>query len=153
MKRVVVTGIGLISPLGIGTRATWENLLSGQCAIGPIKAFDGSRFACSLAGEVPPYKIGDHVPKSYRKATKVMARDIELAVIAADDAMKDAGLQTKAYVDSRVKYYETHIGDLITDLAENDGECVVDRLQWLLINDKQFRQNVREFARLTREKY
>lgn len=62
-------------------------------------------------------------------------------------------IQTAAYVDSRVKYYESNIGDLITDLAENDCDCVVDRLQWLLKNDKQFRQNVREFARLTREKY
>ena len=61
--------------------------------------------------------------------------------------------QTKAYVDSRLEYYERNIGDLITDLAENDCDCVVDRLQWLLINDKQFRQNVRDFARLTREKY
>ena len=61
--------------------------------------------------------------------------------------------QTAAYVDSRVKYYESNIGDLICDLAENDCDCVVDRLQWLLKNDKQFRQNVREFARLTREKY
>ena len=47
-----------------------------------------------------PYKIGDYVPKSYRKATKVMARDIELAVVAADDAFKDAGLQSRAYTDS-----------------------------------------------------
>ena len=61
--------------------------------------------------------------------------------------------QVAAYVDSRLEYYERNIGDLITDLAENDCDCVVDRLQWLLINDKQFRQNVREFARLTREKY
>ena len=62
-------------------------------------------------------------------------------------------IQTAAYVDSRLEYYERNIGDLITDLAENDCDCVVDRLQWLLINDKQFRQNVRDFARLTREKY
>lgn len=61
--------------------------------------------------------------------------------------------QVAAYLDSRLEYYESNIGDLITDLAENDCDCVVDRLQWLLINDKQFRQNVREFARLTREKY
>jgi 3-oxoacyl-[acyl-carrier-protein] synthase II len=99
MKRVVVTGIGLVSPLGIGTAATWEALLSGRVAIGPMRQFDGTGFACALAGEVPEYKISEHVPKSYRKATKVMARDIELAVIAADDAMKDAGLKTKAYVD------------------------------------------------------
>ncbi len=99
MKRVVVTGIGLVSPLGIGTRATWEALLAGKVALAPVKAFDATGFVCSIAGEVPAYKISDHVPKSYRKATKVMARDIELAVIAADDAMKDAGLQTRAYVD------------------------------------------------------
>ena len=61
--------------------------------------------------------------------------------------------QVAAYLDSRLEYYESNIGDLITDLAENDCDCVVDRLQWLLINDKKFRQNVREFARLTREKY
>jgi 3-oxoacyl-[acyl-carrier-protein] synthase II len=100
MKRVVVTGIGLVSPLGIGTKATWDNLLAGKSGIDTIKQFDASGFTCSIAGEVPAYKIGDHVPKSYRKATKVMARDIELAVIAADDAMKDAGLQTKAYTDN-----------------------------------------------------
>ena len=100
MKRVVVTGIGLVSPLGIGTKATWESLLAGTVAVQPIKRFDASGFGCSIAGEVPAYKIGDHVPKSYRKATKVMARDIELAVIAADDAIKDAGLQTKAYTDA-----------------------------------------------------
>jgi 3-oxoacyl-[acyl-carrier-protein] synthase II len=99
MKRVVVTGIGLVSPLGIGQVATWENLLAGKSGIAPIRRYDATGFHCSIAGEVPEYKISDHVPKSYRKATKVMARDIELAVIAADDAMKDAGLQTKAYAD------------------------------------------------------
>ena len=71
----------------------------------------------------------------------------------ADQLARIDDIQASAYVDSRVEYYETHIGDLICDLAENDCDCVVDRLQWLLKNDKQFRQNVREFARLTREKY
>ena len=48
---------------------------------------------CQLAGEVSPYKVGDYVPKSYRKATKVMARDIELAMVAADHAFKAAGIK------------------------------------------------------------
>src|SRR5882762_5857476 len=100
MKRVVVTGIGLVSPLGIGQVATWENLLAGKSGIAPIRQYDATGFHCSIAGEVPAYKIGDHVPKSYRKATKVMARDIELAVIAADDAMKDAGLKSRAYTET-----------------------------------------------------
>src|SRR5688500_20410969 len=79
MKRVVITGIGVVSPIGIGTRAFWENLLAGKCGIKRIEQFDPSGFACQVAGEVPAYKIGHYVPKSYRKATKVMARDIELA--------------------------------------------------------------------------
>src|SRR5690606_12952690 len=77
MRRVVITGIGVVSPLGIGTAAFWKNLLAGQVALGPITAFDPAGFPCHIGGEVPDYKIGDFVPKSYRKATKVMARDIE----------------------------------------------------------------------------
>src|SRR5678810_1086941 len=96
MNRVVITGIGVVSPIGIGTRPFWDNLLAGQVGVRRIAQFDPSGFACQLAGEVPGYKISDYVPKSYRKATKVMARDIELAVIAADDAFKDSGLKSKA---------------------------------------------------------
>jgi 3-oxoacyl-[acyl-carrier-protein] synthase II len=98
-KRVVITGIGVISPIGIGSKPFWENLLAGQCGIRKVQNYDASGFRCQIAGEVPVYKIGDFVPKSYRKATKVMARDIELAVVAADDAFKDAGLKSKAYQD------------------------------------------------------
>ncbi|HEV2292337.1 MAG TPA: beta-ketoacyl-[acyl-carrier-protein] synthase family protein [Tepidisphaeraceae bacterium] len=97
MRRVVVTGVGAISPIGIGAKPFWENLLAGQVGVRRISLFDPGGFASQVAGEVPAYKIGEYVPKSYRKATKVMARDIELAVVAADDAMKDAGLKTKAY--------------------------------------------------------
>src|SRR5437763_3382507 len=99
MKRVVATGSGVICPIGIGTKTFWENLLSGQCGIRKIKNFDAGGFKCQIAGEAPDYKISDFVPKSYRKATKVMARDIELAVVAADDAFKDSGLKSKAYTD------------------------------------------------------
>jgi len=100
MRRVVITGIGIISPIGIGVRAFWDNLLAGQVGVRRIASYDPSGFPSQIAGEVPPYKIGDYVPKSYRKATKVMARDIELAVVAADDAFKDAGLKSKAYTDT-----------------------------------------------------
>src|SRR3982751_3066421 len=99
-RRVVITGIGVISPIGIGAKAFWENLLAGQVGVRRIQLFDPSGFACQVGGEVPAFKIGDYVPKSYRKATKVMARDIELAVVAADDAFKDAGIQSKAYTET-----------------------------------------------------
>ena len=99
MKRVVVTGIGIVSPLGIGAKAFFDNLLAGQVGLKRIAGFDPSGFTCQIGGEVTPYKINDFVPKSYRKATKVMARDIELAVIAADEAFRDAGLKSRAYAD------------------------------------------------------
>lgn len=99
MKRVVVTGIGIVSPLGLGAKVHFDRLLAGDVGIGRITSMDPGGFACQLGGEVPAYKINDYVPKSYRKATKVMARDIELAVIAADEAFKDAGLKSKAYTE------------------------------------------------------
>jgi 3-oxoacyl-[acyl-carrier-protein] synthase II len=100
MRRVVITGVGIVSPLGIGAKAHWEGILAGTSAVKKIAAFDPAGFASQVGGEVPAYKIGDFVPKSYRKATKVMARDIELAVIAADDAFKDSGLKSAAYTES-----------------------------------------------------
>src|SRR2546428_4279992 len=100
MRRVVVTGLGVISPIGIGAKTFWENLVAGKCGVQRITAFDPSSFPSQIAGEVPAYKIGDYVPKSYRKATKVMARDIELAVVAADDAFKDSGLKSRAYTET-----------------------------------------------------
>ena len=99
MKRVVVTGIGIVSPLGLCAADHWAALLAGKSGVGPITRFDPGGFGCRVAGQVPDYRMADHVPKAYRKATKVMARDSELAVIAADDAFRDAGLQSKAYAD------------------------------------------------------
>lgn len=99
-RRVVITGIGVISPIGIGAKPFWDNLLAGKVGVRRISNWDPSGFPSQVGGEVPAYKIGDYVPKSYRKATKVMARDIELAVVAADDAFKDAGLKSKAYTET-----------------------------------------------------
>jgi 3-oxoacyl-[acyl-carrier-protein] synthase II len=100
MRRVVITGIGVISPIGVGVGAFWSNLLAGQVGIRRIAQFDPSGFPSQIGGEVPEFKIAQFVPKSYRKATKVMARDIELAVVAADDAFKDSGLLSQAYTET-----------------------------------------------------
>jgi 3-oxoacyl-[acyl-carrier-protein] synthase II len=95
-RRVVITGVGPISGLGIGIEPTWAAVCAGQSAIRRIEAFDPSGFACPWGAEVPTFKINDYVPKSYRKATKVMARDIQLAVVAANQAAQDAKLATKS---------------------------------------------------------
>jgi len=93
--RVVITGLGAISPLGLTVGDMWAGLCAGKCGIGKITAFDPAGFGCQLAGQVPHYKIQEYVPKTYRKATKLMCRDIELAVIAANEALTDGGLITK----------------------------------------------------------
>jgi len=76
---------------------------AGSGSITPIDSFDASGFSCPIAGQVSA-KVRDWVPKSYRKATKVMARDTELAVIAAKIAADDAGLLTTGSDDSDTGY-------------------------------------------------
>lgn len=100
--RVVITGLGAVSPLGLTVGDMWEALCAGRCEIKEIRAFDPSGFSCKLAGQVPDYKIQQYVPKSYRKAVKLMSKDIELAVIAANEALTDSGLITKAIDPEKV---------------------------------------------------
>jgi 3-oxoacyl-[acyl-carrier-protein] synthase II len=97
-RRVVITGCGVVSPLGIGIDSLWEGLVNRTSGIKPIEAFDPAGFASTLGGEVPAYKMGDYVPKPYRKSTKVMARDIELAVVCAYEAARHANLVTKCTI-------------------------------------------------------
>ena len=99
MRRVVITGLGAISPHGIGTSPFWNALLEGKSSITALTRFDPSAFKSHVAGAIPPYKTTEFVPKSYRKATKIMARDIELAVIAADFAVRDARLITRGIAE------------------------------------------------------
>ncbi|HVX86475.1 MAG TPA: beta-ketoacyl synthase N-terminal-like domain-containing protein [Phycisphaerae bacterium] len=102
MRRVVITGIGAVSPLGLGGGTgggLWEGLLAGRSGTATLRRFDASAFPSRVAGEVPAFKTTDYVPKSYRKATKIMARDIELAVVAADLAVKDARLITRGIAE------------------------------------------------------
>ena len=93
--RVVITGLGAVTPLGLTVGDTWAALSAGKCGIDTITAFDPVGFSCKLAGQVPDYKIRDYVPKAFRKSIKLMSRDIELAIIAADEALTNSGLITK----------------------------------------------------------
>ena len=101
-RRVVITGLGSVSCLGMDVDSMWSSLLEGKCGIDRIKAFNHDKFPCKLAGEVAEFKINQHVPKSYRKAVKLMSRDIELAILAANEAIADAGLITKATDEANI---------------------------------------------------
>lgn len=96
-RSIGITGLGVVSPFGLGVNALWEGLVAGVSAVKPTTRFDASAFRCKLAGEVSQFSARDHVPKHYRKAVKVMARDTELAVVAAKLAVEDAKLVTRAH--------------------------------------------------------
>lgn len=97
--RVVVTGLGVATPIGIGVDAYWEALLDRRCGIRRISAFDPGGFPGQIGGELPEFSFGDFIPKTYRKSVKVMARDIVIAVVAAYHAVKDAGLITRCIIE------------------------------------------------------
>jgi len=100
--RVVITGLGAITPLGLTVSDMWSGLCAGKSGIGQISAFDPVGFSCKLAGEVPDYKIREYLPKSRRKSVKLMSRDIELAIIAANEALAGSGLVTKGIDPEKV---------------------------------------------------
>lgn len=98
-RRVVITGLGVASPLGIGMDSLWEGLIQRTCGLARIEAFDASGLSQSIGGELPEFSIRDYIPKTYRKSVKVMSRDITIAVVASHQAVKDAGLKTKCLLE------------------------------------------------------
>ena len=125
-RRVVITGTGTVTPFGLGTGALWSALCEGKSGIGPCRTFDFSGFPTPFVAQVPEelFDVKSVVPKSYRKATKVMARDIELAVGAAMEAMNEAKLQTKAHESGAVTIpparFGCHIGAGLIAAEENE---------------------------------
>ncbi len=98
-RRVVVTGIGLICPTGIGTEDAWKAILAGCSGIGPVTLFDATPFPCRIAGEVPAFDPLDFVEK---KDVKKTARFIHFALAATEFAVRHAGLDMKAEHPDRV---------------------------------------------------
>ena len=98
-RRVVVTGIGLISPVGIGIEENWSNLIAGKSGIGPITRFDSSAFATHIAGEVKNFHPEEFISK---KELRKMDPFLQFALGAARYAMEDAELKIEPEISSRV---------------------------------------------------
>ena len=100
-NKVVISGVGVISALGVGIDPLWEAMLEGRTGLKRIERFDPSGFSSQVAGELAEedFKVRKIVPKSHRKATKVMCRDTELAVGAAAQAVENAGIATAGTSD------------------------------------------------------
>jgi 3-oxoacyl-[acyl-carrier-protein] synthase II len=127
MRRVVVTGLGLVSPLGGDVASTWSRLVSGQSGIGPIGRFDATDYACRIAGEVPygdgsdgtfnPDRRVDH------KVQRQVDRFIHFGIDAAGQALEDAGL-TDMPEDARLRAGSL-IGSGIGGLPGIEEESIV----------------------------
>jgi 3-oxoacyl-[acyl-carrier-protein] synthase II len=104
MRRVVVTGMGVVTPLGIGVEHVWKRLLAGESGIGAIQSFDVKDLPAKIAGQVPAGAKGEGglnldewiPPKDQRK----MDRFIQLALVAADEAVADSGWKVESDEDA-----------------------------------------------------
>ena len=88
-KRVVVTGMGAITPIGNNTASFWDSVKQGKIGFGPISYFDTTDYKCKLAAEVKDFNAADFIDK---KAARRMERFCQFAVAAAKEAMEDAGI-------------------------------------------------------------
>lgn len=123
LKRVVVTGLGAITPLGNDVQTTWENALAGKSGAGPITHFDASLFKTQFACEVKDFNPADHFD---RKEIRKYDRYSQLAIKAAKDAMGDSGLDLEKENLDRIgvifsagiggiKTFEDEVGEYFTN--------------------------------------
>lgn len=90
MKKIVVTGMGAVTPVGIGVENYWNNITSGASGIDTIKTFDPSELAVQIAGEIKNFNPSDYLPKDLIRKTDPL---MQYAYIAAEEAMKQSGIK------------------------------------------------------------
>jgi 3-oxoacyl-[acyl-carrier-protein] synthase II len=137
-RRIVITGIGPLTPLGNDVEQIWKALLAGQGAVRPIRAFDASGLSTRFAAEIEGFDAKQYVEKAYRKSLRMMARPIQLAVAAAQVAMTHAGV-AKGQLDPARFGVEFGAGLIASELPElidaarasaNCQPGVIDLLAW-----------------------
>lgn len=89
-RRVVITGLGMVSPVGLNVKTSWANILAGKSGIGPITHFDVNQFSVQFGGSVKNFNPGELISS---KDAKKMDTFIQYGVVAADEAIKDSGLE------------------------------------------------------------
>ena len=99
---MVVTGVGLVTPLAVGTEPSWDALKTSQCGIAAITQFDASAFSCRIAGEVKGFDPNQYIEK---KEIKKMGRFIQFAIAAADFALANSGLKVAPEIAEEVGVY------------------------------------------------
>ena len=112
LKRVVVTGLGALTPVGNNVAETWENILNGVSGAGPITHFDASKFKTQFACEVKNFKVTDHLD---RKEARKMDLYTQYAIVAAKEAIEDSAMDLDKVDKNKIGViYGVGIGGLNT---------------------------------------
>ena len=98
-RRVVITGLGIVSPVGLGIPNVWQNIVAGKSGITTISHFDASAFACQVAGEVKDFDVTQFLPA---KDARRMDRFIHFGLVAGIEALKDSGLEVSEQNAERI---------------------------------------------------
>ena len=98
-RRVVVTGLGMVTPLGIGVAKNWEAICAGKSGIGPITKFDAGQFPCQIAGEVTDFNAEDFMDKQMIRRFDIV---VHYAIASAKMAIEDSGIKINAKNGDRV---------------------------------------------------
>jgi 3-oxoacyl-[acyl-carrier-protein] synthase II len=119
-RRVVITGIGIISPIGLDAASYWRSLQEGRSGVRPIRTFDTSGLPVRFAGEISDFDAKEFVEKKDRRGLKVMARTIQLAVAGAQRALEDGKVDKSKLEPTRfgVEFGAGLIATELPDLVE-----------------------------------
>jgi 3-oxoacyl-[acyl-carrier-protein] synthase II len=137
MRRVVVTGLGVVAPNGVGKEAFWSACVAGKSGVGPIRTFDASAHPVKIAAEVPDFDVTPFLPPEQRKSLKIMGRATRFAVAAAGLAVRDSGLETGREDPERVGVVMgtglvpmdlAELAPILTASCDGEGQLVVERL-------------------------
>src|SRR4051812_49369220 len=99
VRRIAITGIGMVTPVGLDAPSTWKNLIAGQSGIDTIRGFDASGFSSRIGAEVKDFDVGRVIRD--RKLLKYASRTHGFALAAAEEALNDAGLRPESSTAER----------------------------------------------------
>ncbi|MGH7225570.1 MAG: beta-ketoacyl-[acyl-carrier-protein] synthase family protein, partial [Gemmataceae bacterium] len=137
MRRVVVSGVGVVAPNGVGKEAFWSACVNGKSGVGPIRSFDTSSLPVRVAGEVPDFDISPFLPSAHRKSLKIMGRGARFGVTAAGLAVQDSGLDLSRENPERVGVVMgaglvpielPDIAPIVASAMNGDGQLHFDRI-------------------------
>ncbi|HZU34425.1 MAG TPA: beta-ketoacyl-[acyl-carrier-protein] synthase family protein [Gemmataceae bacterium] len=137
MRRVVVTGLGVVAPNGVGKEAFWQACKNGRSGVGAVRSFDASRHPVKIAAEVQAFDVTPFIPPSQRKSLKIMSRAMRFGVGAACLAQRDSGLNLNKVDPERVGVVMgtglvpvdlAELAPALVEACDENGQLQTDRL-------------------------